>query len=797
METLFQDIRSGIRQSSRQAGSSLVAVLTLALGIGATTAMFSVIDAAMLRPLPYPDPEQLVTVGVEEIGADGEIGRPTPSMEDMRVWQSAGDVFSAVAAMGWAFSGRIAEGPEPARIRVAQFTESYLSMHGATPILGRAFSPADMEPGAPLVALLGYGYWQSRFGGRTDVIGEAVPLDDEVATIIGVLPAWFDADTPLAVPLQVPSDKLSQRGTGLLSVYARLRPGVTVEQARQHLSARMPAVVGRDGRAWSVRAAVESRLDAALTSYRTTVNVLVGAVSLILAIAAVNVAGLLLARGAARQAEIAVRMSLGAGRRRLVRQLLTETVVLALPAAALGVFLAWLTLDLIVANLPLSLPPNSPVTLNPTVLVLTVAALIPTIVLCGLAPAVRLSRVRVGPLLSRGSHHVGSALSRRGGQALIAAEVALAMVLVVAAGLMIRSFIRVLSVDLGFKPEGLVAMQVLPLQGDSAAHKSYYWSLVQRLRTLPGMASVGVVDHLPLHGSAMFSTVLAAGTRTSTSVVTSTPGYMETIDATLRAGRFLTDVEYLSGFRGVVINETAARTWFPDGMAVGREIARAADPRPWTVIGVIADLRHEGPLRRRRAGGLQAFFPLDPSEFALQTGMTVVVRSPGNIPGLADSLRQAAHAMGPRVLVERIRTADELVGQAVITPRRRMVLLGLLGALGLTLALVGVFGITAYIVTRRTAEFGVRMAFGAQPGQVVAAMLRDSALPILAGVVLGTIAALAATRTIEGFLFQTSPTDPTTLAVVATCLAAVSGLAAVPPAVRAARVDPAVTLRAE
>jgi putative ABC transport system permease protein len=789
MDALLQDIRYGIRQLLRQGGSSLVAVLTLALGIGATTAMFSVIDATMLRPLPYPDPEQLVTIYSEVIRPTGEIDRLGPSMEDMRLWQGAGDVLSSVAGAGSAFHGRIADGTEAARIQVDHFTADYLSMHGVTPILGHGFSPLDMEPGAPLVALLGYGYWHSRFGGRADVIGEAVQLDDDMATIVGVLPAWFNSAMPLATPLQVPVDMLSLRGTGQFAVYARMRPGLTIEQASQRLSARMPAVAG-------VRAAVESRLDAALASNRTTVTVLVGAVGLILAIAAVNVGGLLLARGAARQTEIAVRASLGAMRRRLVRQLLTETVVLALPAAFLGVLLAWLTLDLIVANLPLALPSNSPVTLNTTVLALTVAVLIPTVVLCGLAPAVQLSRVRIAPLLARGGQHLASSLSRRGSQALIAAEVALAVVLVAGAGLMIQSFIRVSSVDLGFKPDGLLTMQVLPLQRDPAAHESYYWSLLQRLRTTPGVASAGIVDHLPLQGSSRFSRVLVAGTRTSASVVTSTPGYIETVGATLRAGQLLTDAQYLAGFRGVVINESAARAWFPNGSAVGSEIMRAGDPAPWTVLGVIADLRHDGPLGRRK-GEPQAFFPLEVSEFSLQTGMTVVIRSHGNIPGPADRLREAAHALGPRVLVEQIRSADELFGEAVITPRRRMVLLGLLGGLGLTLTLVGVFGMTAYIVTRRTAEIGVRMAFGARPDQVVGTMLRDSAMPVVVGVVLGVAGASMATRTIESFLFQTSPTDPLTLAVVAASLAATGCLAALPPALRAAKVDPAVTLRAE
>jgi predicted permease len=381
MDALIQDIRYGIRQLFRQRGSSLVAVFTLALGIGASTAIFSVIDAAMLRPLPYPNPEQLVRLYPEVIQPDGRPSRPTASMEDMRAWQAADDVFTSVAGWGSAFRGRIVEGPEPERLQVMHFTEDYLSMHGVAPIVGRDFAREDTDPGSPLVALLGYGYWQSHYGGRREVLGETIRLDEDVATIVGVLPSWFEARTTLSIPLRIPANEFSRRGTGRVSVYGRLRPDVTIEQARARLAARMPPLTRRDGSVGEVRVSVTSRLESAISQYRTTINVLAGAVGLILLIAGVNVAGLLLARGAARQSELAVRASLGARRGRLMRQLLTESLVLALPGGALGVLLAWLSLDVIVANIPLSLPSNSPVALNVKVLAFTVALLVPTALL--------------------------------------------------------------------------------------------------------------------------------------------------------------------------------------------------------------------------------------------------------------------------------------------------------------------------------------------------------------------------------------------------------------------------------
>ncbi len=794
MDALIQDIRYGIRQLVRQAGSSVVAVLTLALGIGVTTALFSVIDATMLRPLPYPDPEQLVTVRAEGIERNGEVFAPNPSMEDMRTWQMATDVFSLVAANNAGARSRIVDGPEPERIEVQQFTEDYLSMHGVRPMLGRDFSRADTEPGAPIVGLLGYGYWQSRYGGRDDVLGKTIRLDADVVTIVGVLPAWFDSATPLATAQQVPINEFSRRGTGRVEVFARLQPGVTIAQASERLTPRTPRRPWPDGTARDTRTVVESRLEWATSRSRTTVNVLAGAVGLILIIAIVNVAGLLLARGSARQTELAVRASLGAGRRRLVRQLLTESVVLAIPAAVVGAGLAWVSLDLIVANLPLSLPTNSPVTVNPSVLLLTGAVLVPTTVLFAMVPALRLSRVRIGMVLARGGRQGGPSLSRRGGQMLIAAEVALAVILVAGAGLMIRSLIRISAVDLGFNPDGLVTMQVLPLERNPDTHKAYHSALLQRLKTVHGVGSVGLVDNFALRTSTRLTGVVVDGKSINTSVFQVLPGYFETIGASLRQGRLPTDADYASGFSGVVISESAAQALFPEGSPLGRQLIRQPG-RPWTVIGVIADLRHRGPLMTPRPR--QVFFPLEPTKADLTTAMTFVIRTAGPTAGLADRLRQAAQAIGQRVLVEEIRTADDLFGELVITPRQRAVLLGLLGALGLTMALVGVFGMTAYAVARRTAEIGVRMAFGARPDQVVRTILRDSAIPILTGAVLGVAGAALAARVIESFLFQTAPTDPATLAIVAVTLSIAGCLAALVPAWRAARVPPTLSLRAQ
>ncbi len=793
MDTLLVDIRFGVRQLFRQRGSSIVAIVTLALGMGASTAIFSVIDATMLRPLPYPDPEQLVAIEVE-VDDRGDRHRPTPSMADMRAWQAADDIFSAVAASGGAFRGRITDGAAPERIRVDHFTEDYLPMHGVTPILGRGFTRDDTDPGSPLVALLGYGYWQSRYSGRDDVVGESIRLDDENATIIGVLPAWFNATTPLTTPLRVPARLFYARGTGAVRVDARLRPGLTIEQALQRLQAQMSNAPKppRDRR--DARPLIRSRLESSTLPYRASVVVFAGAVGLILLIAAVNVAGLQLARGSARASEFAVRASLGAGRGRLIRQLLTEGLALAIPATALGLLLAWLSLGIIEANLPFTLPQNSPIAINRTVLLMTVALLVPTTLLFSVVPAFRLTHFQIDAVLARASRQLGSSFSRRGGQLLIAAEIAVALVLVTGAGLMIRSFIRMSSIELGFTTDRLITMEVLPLERTAAAHTLYYDQLLQRLRTTPSIASAGLVDHFVLTGGYAMTGVTVDGKDVDITIFEASPGYLDTIGAHVTEGR-LNAADAAAASRSVVINESAARTLFPPRGAIGREVVRPSGS--FTISAVIGDLRHGGPLDQRGIGQLQMFFPLEPSDDDLNAPVMVAVRPAGRSASMATELRSIAQSIGPRVLVERVRLADEYFGDRVVTPRRRMVLLGLLAGLGLALALVGVFGMTAYAVTRRTAEIGVRMACGASPARVIRTMLKDAAVPIAIGTVLGIGGAVASARVIRSFLFETDPTDAFTLASVALVLVITGCLAALLPAMRAAKVDPASSLRTE
>lgn len=804
METIVQDIRYSIRLLLKQRGFAAVAIVTLAIGIGAVTAVVSVIDAAMLRPLPYPDPEQLVSIGVSMPRPDGRESRPSPSMEDADNWIAADDVFSSASAWDTVFFGRIIDGERPERVQITEIGEQYLTMYGVAPLHGRGFNADDMREGAPEVVILGHGYWQSRFGGDPDVLGETIRLGETPATIVGILAPGF-ADTRLLQPLRIPADRYARRGTGM-SAYGRLRPGMTLEQAEERLSARMDEAPGPDGSTVEVSVYLRSLLDSATGRYWTTVLVLSGAVGFILLLACVNVAGLQLARGATRQPELAVRVSLGAGRGRLVRQLMVENAVLAAAGALLGVAVAWASLDGLVANLPLSLPSNVPVNLNLSVLAATVVITAVTTMLFGLVPAMRLSRVRAGTALTSAGGRHGSALSRRGSQLLMAAEIALAVVLVVGAALMLRSFARVMAVDLGFDPGAIVSMEVVPLDADPTTYEQYYPALIRELRLIPGIAAAGAVDNLPLAGTSSFTSVRVGDQGSGIGVRQVLPGYVETLDLPVIDGRPLSEADYAAGRDVAMINESAARELFPGGSAVGRTLTRPTVDSVGNrievaleIIGVIGDIRPDGPLRPPgdRAAEMYLPYQASASRTAQGRGLMVIVRPGEPIPDLANRLRDAAEAIGPRVLVESVRSGEDWLGDRVITPRRRTVLLSLLGGLGLALALVGVFGLTAYAVARRTREIGVRMTFGARPGQVVGTIVRDAAVPVAAGIVVGLAGALGATWVIESFLFETAPTDPATFAAVALVLGIAGCIAAWIPARRAVRIDPVTALRVD
>jgi predicted permease len=799
METIVQDLKYGARLLLRQPGFSLVAILTLALGIGVTAAIMSVIDAALLHPLPYPRPHELVHLLV----STPEPGRPVP----VRYNLSALDVDtirnspSAPVDIGqWESGGEmIADGLQPERLRSLEIDAHFLGLFGVAPHRGRGIQELDTLEGAPRVVVIGHSFWQSRFGGRDEAIGQRLTLDNESYEIVGVLPPGFYRTTPLWLPVKRHAARYASRGGGG-AFYARLRNGLSPEQASRELTRILSGVNIDEPPAPGWYVAVETLLARETRGYWTTGNILLGATGLILLIACVNVAGLLLARGATRMPEVAIRASIGAGRGRLIRQLLTESLLLAAAGTLVGLVLAWWTLDALARNIPLPLSANAPASLNWRVLGFSLMLTLVTSVLFGLAPALRLSRVRVSSTLARGGRRTGAALSRRGGRWLIGAEIALALVLVAGAALMIKSFSRMMAVDLGFRPESFVTLQASPSEFKAPVFGSYYTRLIDMIRQWPDVAAVGAVNHPPLMGSSRWGLITTdTGANVDLTVRSMTAGYLEALGVHPVEGRLPTTADHASGRRVAVVNQRAAKRLFPEGPATGRVIT--VEKAPVEVIGVVPDLRNMGandrdmpsPMRE----SVELFVMYQPQPTDRPEPMVVFVRPTLNAAALDERLRQAAQDAGPKAIVDRVRTGQDWVDGRVVTPRRRTVLLSLLGGLGLLLTLIGVFGMTAYAVARRTQEIGVRMAFGATAADVVRAMMRDAVWPVAIGIAAGLAGAWAATRVIATFLYDTTPTDVPAFAAATALLASAALIAVWIPARRAAQVDPVTSLRSE
>ncbi len=788
LDDAHRDIRYAFRALRRTPGLAATAILTLALAMGAATAIFSVIDAALLRPLPYETPDEIVSIDV----GDAFERRMGPSAADIDQWRTAPGVFARIGMGRLTGFGRvIVDAGVPERLPVGSASEDFLEVFGVSPILGRAITADDRRAGSPLVVLVGHRYWQTRLNGAADVLGRSILVEGARASVVGVLPAGFYPDTMVWRPHVVRPNMAAMRGTGV-PVYARVRPGANITAAARDLTARLATAEGKP----SLQVWLTPLYDDTTRGYGRTIAVLSGAVALIVLIACVNVAGLLLARGATRQTELAVRKSIGASRGRLVRQLLAESLVIASAGGAGGVLLAVLTLDAIVALVPLQLPDNVTPAVNLQVLAFALILSVVTSVAFGLAPALKLSRTSVTARVTAGRLRHAAALTRRGGQVLIAVEVALALVLLTGAALMIRSFAKIMAIDVGFEPSALVTMEVVPVDSDPVTQEAYYLELLRSARQIPGVIAAGAADRPPLDGSGSYTSATVDGRSTHIARRGVTAGYFETVGLRLRQGRFPTDADYQRGAPFAVLSESAARAIFPGQPAVGQQFELGK--KFWTVLAVVGDARNESPLPQQGNNRPDVYLAHqwdEPSPFG--AGLTIVVRPKDRIVQLAEQLRRAAHGVGPSVIVERIRSGRDWFGDQVATPRQRTTMLSLLGGLGLMLTLVGIFGTTGYAVARRTQEVGIRMALGARPGRMVAAIIRDAAWPVAFGIALGLAGGVAVTGVIAGFLFETEPTDPLTFATTAVAVAVTALTAAWIPARRAAQVDPGKALRAE
>jgi putative ABC transport system permease protein len=805
VETLLQDIRYSLRGLRQNPGFTLVAVATLALGIGANTAIFSVIRGVLLRPMPYHEPERLVWL--YDVQSECKTCPfSAPEYLDYVAQSRTLEQIAGIRIMDFTLTG---EGSAE-QVRVGVVTPNFFAVLGARTILGRGFGPEDGAAGAPRVAVLENGYWQQRYGGDRGVLGRSLTLNSQPVTIVGVLPAGFAFSRTTRIWLnprnRVPEvfpnmtgDHLTMRGMHYMPAFARLKPGVTPQQAQ----ADMDTVVANLQKQYPEHHGVTviPYLEYAVGYVRPTLVMLGGAVGFVLLIACVNIANLLLARATSRQREIAIRATLGASRMRVLRQMLTESVVLALAGGALGVPLAWWSVQALVASPPGGLPRVYAIQVDGAVLAFTFGVAVLTGLLFGLAPSVQAARWNLGEVLKEGGRGGSGARRHLLSRALGVAEVALSLVLLTGAGLLGRSFVAMMNVNPGFDTQNLLTAQIsfsAAKYSKEGANVAFVRQLQPRLEAIPGVTGVALANDLPLEGQDTNGYPTIAGRPSATGeervlvgqhVVT--PGYFAAMGIPLKKGRVFTDRDVPGVPLVAVINEKMAQRFWPGEDPIGKRfnLFDSGDTMR-EIVGVVGDVKTDGLMRDT----LEAYAPFEQAPWGY---LSIALRTRGETAGLAAALRQEVQALDPEMAVAQLRTMDEVLAATVSGTRFTLMLVGAFAALALVLAAVGIYGVMGYAVSQRTPEMGIRMALGAQPGEVLALVLREGLALTLGGVALGVMGALALTRYIEGQLFAVQPADPATFAAVAVGLAAVATVACYVPARRAARVDPLVALRHE
>ena len=803
LETVWQDVRYGLRMLRKNSGFTAVAVLTLALGIGANTAIFSVVNGVLLRPLPYPDPDRIVMV-YETYRP--RFDRSTTSPGNFHDWQEKNEVFEHMAAINYT-SYTLTGNGEPERVPTARVSPAFFPLMGVRPVLGRGLLPEEDSPGREQVVVLGYGLWQRRFGGRPGLLGETITLDGKPYTVVGVMPASFQypRDAQAWVPLVLPPDQKNSRRSWFLRAIARLEPGLRLEQAQAGMDTLARQLEQQYPKSNKNRGVNLVPLhEAHVYRVRSILWMLQGVVGFVLLIACANMANLLLVRAAAREKEMAIRAAIGAGRARLVRQLLTESVLLAATGGALGLLLAWGGVKMFIAFSPPYFPRLDAVRLDGQVLAFTLGLSVLTGIMFGLAPALRSSAPDLNQALKEGlrTGGTGSGLLRqhRLRNLLVVGEVALALVLLVGAGLLIRSFLLLTGQDTGFKPEKLLTM-VLSLPQykypDQPQQRQFFQQLVERTKLLPEVRSAAAINALPFSDWMwQWSFQLEEGavpeTKGSASYQIATPGYFRSLGIPLVRGRTFTEQDTEAADGVVVVNQAFAQRYFPQGDPLGQRIVIHARPARWnTIVGVVGDIRHSGLHEEPKP---EMYRP-----FAQAPGATMmlVVRTDGNPLRLAAALRSQVNTLDPDQPIGKISTMAGLISDSVAQPRFYTLLLSLFAGLAAVLAAVGIYGVISYSVSQRTHEIGIRMALGAQRADILKMMVGRGLLLTLLGVALGLGGAFAATRVLSSLLFGVTPTDPATFAAVAAVLAAVALLACYLPARRATKVDPMVALRYE
>jgi putative ABC transport system permease protein len=819
MHTLWQDLRYGARMLLKNPGITFVVVLALALGIGANTAIFSVVNAVLLRPLPYEESDRLVFLS-ETNKAMAEISISYPNFTD---WRSQNHVFEKIGVYNLNSYNLTGTG-DAERILTAQASADLFSALRVNAAIGRVFTNDEDKPGGTPVVVLGYGLWQRRFGGQSSILNQTLTFNGKSYTVIGVMPEGFQY--PSRVEMWVPAGQLSgewqQRGNhpGLNAV-ARLKPGVTLEQAQADM-ANIAVNLERqypDSNAGN-RMKIQPLLEIFVHNVRRALWVLFAAVGFVLLIACANIANLLLARASARQKEMAIRAAMGAGRWRIARQLLTESVLLSLIGGALGLLLARWGIELILYISPNAIPRSREIGLDWRVLAFTIGVAFLTGILFGLVPALQAGVVDVNETLKE----TGRGATRRHWlrSSLVVVEVATTLVLLIGAGLMIRSFHRLQSVDPGFSYEHLTSFTIsLPQKKYSTVDQraQFFKRLLENVRGLPGVEASGAASGLPLGNNSWQSPFTVVGhpvsqsnqTPTMTALLV-TPDYFRAMDIPLKRGRYFNDHDdraflagrdlsklsederRMVGVNAIIIDEEFARRYWPNEDALGKQVKLSTDERApaLTVVGIVGRVKMEG--LSQDSNRVQGYLPFAQLAFS---GMTVIVKASGDPNQLMTSVRRQVADIDPEQPIYNVRTMDEIRAQSVAPERLNLTLLSIFAGIALLLAVVGIYGVMSYTVTQRTHEIGIRMAIGAQPRDVFKMVIGQGMTLALIGVALGLVSAFGLTRLMATMLFGIEPTDPATFGSIALLLTGVALVACYIPGRRATKVDPVVSLRYE
>ncbi len=819
LEELWQDLRYGARMALRNKGFTIVAVLTLALGIGATTAIFSVVYGVLLKPLPYRDPERIVTVRLSFPDRGIELLRGGDYLD----WSEQSQNFERLAGY-YIGSANLTGGGEAERLILGRASASFFPLLGVEPLLGRNFHPEEDQAGALPVVILSQSLWRRRFGSDPEIIGKTVALDGKGFLVVGVMTsgirfpgdekfselfyreraASVDAWTPLALSV---AEEAARKRYELISVIGRLKSEVTIDQAQADLEVITRRIEqAHPGMYAGARVRVSSLSEQTVKDARPALRALLGAVTFILLIACGNVANLLFARAVVRRKELAVRAALGAGRARLIRQLLTESAILSVIGGSLGLLLAWGGVRWLVSMEPDWIPRVKELGMNGAALSFTCLISILTAALAGLPPALLASRTGLNEALKGGSGAKSSTSAgwRSARPALVVAEIALSLALLAGAGLMIKSFLRLLGVEKGFQPENVLTMMVQlnpsKYPPGSTQRLAYCQDLLARLQTLPGAKSAALTTWLPLTGlTGRGSLVIEGRPRWESGkdpvveLNTVSNDYFRTMGMRMRAGRAFNEDDRAGASRAAIINETLARRFFPGEDPLGKRLDSFNPESPWAaIVGVVADVKHLGMDKEVNP---EVYFPY--SQSPVYTDPIIAVRTTIEPVRLAAALRGAVAAIDPDQPVYDLMTMEQRLANSMAPRRNGAMLFGAFAAVALIIAAVGVYGVISYSVNQRTREIGIRIALGAQRIDTLKLIVGQGMKLALIGVVIGLLCAIAMTRFIEALLFETQANDPLTYALIVMLIVLVSIIACYLPARRASKVDPLAALKYE